>query len=53
MVTTSSGRTPSDKELMKSPKPHKSLDEIITEYFRKQHATCRNPVAACPPFSLF
>uniref|UniRef100_A0A914X2Z4 LisH domain-containing protein n=1 Tax=Plectus sambesii TaxID=2011161 RepID=A0A914X2Z4_9BILA len=52
-ANTTGIRTPSDKELIKSPKPHKSLEEIITEYFRKQHATCRNPVAACPPFSLF
>jgi hypothetical protein len=30
-----------------------SLDKIVTEYLRKQHATCRNPVQTCPPFSLF
>ncbi|KAI1711494.1 DDB1- and CUL4-associated factor 1 [Ditylenchus destructor] len=34
-------------------KPYKSLGEIVTEYFRKQHTACRNPVATCPPFSLF
>lgn len=33
-------------------KPHVTLDAIVTEYLRKQHALCRNPVAACPPFSL-
>ncbi|KAH3892821.1 hypothetical protein DPMN_016951, partial [Dreissena polymorpha] len=30
-----------------------SLDKIITEYLRKQHALCRNPVVTCPPMSLF
>eukprot|EP00070_Physeter_catodon_P015870 XP_023974161.2 LOW QUALITY PROTEIN: DDB1- and CUL4-associated factor 1-like [Physeter catodon] len=30
-----------------------TLDSIITEYLREQHARCRNPVATCPPFSLF
>ena len=30
-----------------------SLDKIVTEYLRKQHAVCRNPVQTCPPFSLF
>lgn len=29
-----------------------SLDKIVTEYLRKQHAACENPVATCPPFSL-
>ena len=29
-----------------------SLDKIITEYLRKQHAVCNNPVVTCPPFSL-
>ncbi|KHN79146.1 Protein VPRBP [Toxocara canis] len=42
-------RTP-EKALLK---PHKNLEEIVTEYFRKQHASCRNPVSTCPPFSLF
>ncbi|KAK2180243.1 hypothetical protein NP493_452g02036 [Ridgeia piscesae] len=32
--------------------PSVSLDEIITEYLRKQHASCTNPVVTCPPFSL-
>ncbi|XP_039653096.1 DDB1- and CUL4-associated factor 1-like [Perca fluviatilis] len=30
-----------------------SLDGIITEYLREQHARCPNPVTTCPPFSLF
>uniref|UniRef100_A0A8C2L9F3 DDB1- and CUL4-associated factor 1 n=1 Tax=Cyprinus carpio TaxID=7962 RepID=A0A8C2L9F3_CYPCA len=30
-----------------------SLDSIITEYLREQHARCKNPVTTCPPFSLF
>ena len=30
-----------------------SLDDIVTEYLRKQHAACQNPVVTCPPFSLF
>ncbi len=30
-----------------------SLDKIVTEYLRKQHALCRNPTVTCPPFSLF
>ncbi|XP_024118657.1 DDB1- and CUL4-associated factor 1 isoform X1 [Oryzias melastigma] len=30
-----------------------SLDSIIIEYLRKQHARCPNPVTTCPPFSLF
>lgn len=30
-----------------------TLDSIITEYLREQHARCHNPVTTCPPFSLF
>ncbi|XP_018428604.1 PREDICTED: protein VPRBP [Nanorana parkeri] len=30
-----------------------TLDGIMTEYLREQHARCKNPVAICPPFSLF
>lgn len=30
-----------------------TLDAIVTEYFRKQHALCKNPVVTCPPFSAF
>ncbi|XP_046327233.1 DDB1- and CUL4-associated factor 1-like isoform X2 [Haliotis rufescens] len=30
-----------------------SLNKIVTEYLRKQHALCRNPVVTCPPMSLF
>jgi HIV-1 Vpr-binding protein len=34
-------------------KPLKSLTEIVTNYFRNEHAICRNPVKQCPPFSIF
>ncbi|XP_076077249.1 DDB1- and CUL4-associated factor 1-like [Mytilus galloprovincialis] len=30
-----------------------TLDKIVTEYLRKQHALCRNPVSTCPSMSLF
>ena len=30
-----------------------SLDSIVTEYLRKQHALCKNPVVTCPAFDLF
>ncbi|KAM3620844.1 uncharacterized protein V6R79_002806 [Siganus canaliculatus] len=30
-----------------------TLDSIITEYLREQHARCPNPVTTCPPFSLY
>ncbi|GIX72745.1 hypothetical protein CDAR_65531 [Caerostris darwini] len=30
-----------------------TLDSIVTEYLRKQHALCKNPMLACPPFDLF
>ena len=30
-----------------------TLDKIVTEYLRKQHGLCRNPVVTCPPMSLF
>ncbi|XP_069101399.1 DDB1- and CUL4-associated factor 1-like isoform X2 [Argopecten irradians] len=30
-----------------------TLDKIVTEYLRKQHALCRNPVSTCPQMSLF
>ncbi|XP_050032227.1 DDB1- and CUL4-associated factor 1 isoform X2 [Dermacentor andersoni] len=34
--------------------PHSlSLDMIVKEYLRNQHALCKNPVVACPPFELF
>ncbi|XP_077546411.1 lisH and WD40 domain-containing protein mahjong [Haemaphysalis longicornis] len=34
--------------------PHSlSLDTIVKEYLRNQHALCKNPVVACPPFELF
>ncbi|KAI6234651.1 hypothetical protein M3Y99_00784200 [Aphelenchoides fujianensis] len=34
-------------------KPHKSLDEIVSEYFRNQHAQCERPIVTCPPFSFY
>jgi len=33
--------------------PSITLDSIVTEYLRKQHALCKNPVVTCPPFDLF
>uniref|UniRef100_A0AAF5PHW2 LisH domain-containing protein n=1 Tax=Wuchereria bancrofti TaxID=6293 RepID=A0AAF5PHW2_WUCBA len=35
------------------PAPPKDLDEIVTDFFRKQHSACCNPVSTCPPFSLY
>ncbi|CAD5228247.1 unnamed protein product [Bursaphelenchus xylophilus] len=34
-------------------KPHKALTDIVTEYFRNQHAHCEQPVVTCPPFSFY
>ena len=50
---TGGGLTPG----LVKPQPQKrvpsvSLDKIVTEYLRKQHAVCRNPVVTCPMFSL-
>lgn len=43
--------------MKKQPELHQrsppSLDSIITEYLREQHARCPNPVTTCPPFSLY
>ncbi|XP_010778667.1 protein VPRBP-like, partial [Notothenia coriiceps] len=36
-----------------APPSPPSLDSIITEFLREQHARCINPVTTCPPFSLF
>ncbi|GAB6021466.1 hypothetical protein CHUAL_004070 [Chamberlinius hualienensis] len=36
-----------------SSAPVVTLDGIVTEYLRKQHALCKNPVVICPPFDLF
>ncbi|VDM95391.1 unnamed protein product [Thelazia callipaeda] len=50
------GSTGSDKDSLVSstmPVPPKNLDEIITDFFRNQHSTCRNPVSTCPPFSFY
>lgn len=35
------------------PSENMTLNKIITSYFRKQHALCKNPVVTCPPFSLY
>eukprot|EP00794_Sanderia_malayensis_P006284 gene6285-7007_t len=31
---------------------HPTLDNIVKNYLREQHAHCRNPVTTCPEFSL-
>lgn len=64
--TTSSATFP--KKLMISParpkmrpvtpgsdnsRPYADLNNIVTSYFRTQHALCENPVTTCPPFSLY
>ena len=36
------------RSLMPQP-PKVTLDSIVTDYLRKQHAICRNPVVVCPP----
>ncbi|KAM9759109.1 DDB1- and CUL4-associated factor 1-like isoform 1-T3 [Menidia menidia] len=47
-------QTPAMKKQLERHLPSPpSLDSIITEYLREQHARCRNPVTTCPPFSLF
>ena len=53
--TTTPGPTASTSSISFSLKvrPHKSLSDIVHSYFRNEHAMCRNPVANCPPFSLF
>ena len=30
-----------------------SLDKIVVEYLRKQHALCPQPISTCPTMSLF
>ncbi|XP_076411815.1 DDB1- and CUL4-associated factor 1-like isoform X2 [Peromyscus maniculatus bairdii] len=42
-------KTHFDRHLPSPP----TLDSIITEHLREQHARCKNPIATCPPFSLF
>ncbi|XP_072237664.1 DDB1- and CUL4-associated factor 1-like isoform X1 [Leuresthes tenuis] len=47
-------QTPAMKKQLERHLPSPpSLDSIITEYLREQHARCPNPVTTCPPFSLF
>ncbi|KAM4721194.1 DDB1- and CUL4-associated factor 1 [Rhinophrynus dorsalis] len=41
------------KQLERHAPSPPTLDSIMTEYLREQHARCKNPVAICPPFSLF
>ncbi|XP_076447473.1 DDB1- and CUL4-associated factor 1-like isoform X2 [Babylonia areolata] len=49
----SSHRTRTSTSSVKGVEYNMSLDNIVTEYLRKQHALCRNPVSTCPPMSLF
>uniref|UniRef100_A0A8D3D6J1 DDB1- and CUL4-associated factor 1 n=1 Tax=Scophthalmus maximus TaxID=52904 RepID=A0A8D3D6J1_SCOMX len=47
-------QTPAMKKTLERHLPSPpTLDSIITEYLREQHARCPNPVTTCPPFSLF
>ncbi|KAM4741347.1 DDB1- and CUL4-associated factor 1-like isoform 2-T2 [Anableps anableps] len=47
-------QTPAMKKQLECHLPSPpTLDSIITEYLREQHARCSNPVTTCPPFSLF
>uniref|UniRef100_A0A3Q3JWF1 DDB1- and CUL4-associated factor 1 n=1 Tax=Monopterus albus TaxID=43700 RepID=A0A3Q3JWF1_MONAL len=47
-------QTPAMKKQLERHLPSPpTLDNIITEYLREQHARCPNPVTLCPPFSLF
>uniref|UniRef100_A0AAV2M872 DDB1- and CUL4-associated factor 1 n=1 Tax=Knipowitschia caucasica TaxID=637954 RepID=A0AAV2M872_KNICA len=47
-------QTPAMKKQFERHQPSPpTLDSIITEYLREQHARCPNPVTTCPPFSLF
>ncbi|XP_030581654.1 DDB1- and CUL4-associated factor 1-like isoform X3 [Archocentrus centrarchus] len=47
-------QTPAMKKQMERHLPSPpTLDSIVTEYLREQHARCPNPVTTCPPFSLF
>uniref|UniRef100_T1J8Z3 Uncharacterized protein n=1 Tax=Strigamia maritima TaxID=126957 RepID=T1J8Z3_STRMM len=36
----------------KNSKNAVTLENIVTEYLRKQHALCHHPVVTCPPFGL-
>uniref|UniRef100_A0A671X6U8 DDB1- and CUL4-associated factor 1 n=1 Tax=Sparus aurata TaxID=8175 RepID=A0A671X6U8_SPAAU len=47
-------QTPAMKKQLERHLPSPpTLDSIITEYLREQHARCPNPVTTCPPFSLY
>ncbi|XP_071500880.1 DDB1- and CUL4-associated factor 1-like [Diadema antillarum] len=46
---TTSSLAASSRQSSKSPP---SLDLIVSQYLREQHAHCSNPVVACPSFSL-
>ncbi|EFO23215.2 hypothetical protein LOAG_05271 [Loa loa] len=52
-VTGSSESVTNSQLPLAMPVPPKDLDEIVTDFFRKQHSTCCNPVSICPPFSLY
>ncbi|KAI6181263.1 LisH protein [Aphelenchoides besseyi] len=34
-------------------RPQLSLNEVVTEYFRYQHAACDKPIVTCPQFSFY
>lgn len=42
-----------ESHLVAIPQSSITLDSIVKEYLRKQHALCKNPVVTCPPFELF
>ncbi|XP_028407951.1 DDB1- and CUL4-associated factor 1-like [Dendronephthya gigantea] len=44
-------KRPSSSCHNRSPSPP-TLDSIVTQYLRNQHAKCPHPVSVCPPFSL-
>uniref|UniRef100_A0A087YIR1 DDB1- and CUL4-associated factor 1 n=1 Tax=Poecilia formosa TaxID=48698 RepID=A0A087YIR1_POEFO len=53
-INVSLKQTPAMKKQLERHMPSPpTLDSIITEYLREQHARCSNPVTTCPPFSLF
>ncbi|KAI6207099.1 hypothetical protein M3Y94_00991100 [Aphelenchoides besseyi] len=44
--------TPMTRQLYKL-RPQMSLNEVVTEYFRYQHAACDKPIVTCPQFSFY
>lgn len=48
------GQTPAMRKQLQRLRPSPpTLDSIVTEYLREQHARCPAPVTTCPPFSLY